>query len=168
MQGVTVTISSIADGSSKSTETDTRGMYVFRNLAAGSYTITYKKEGYQEQTVTVSLDEGEVKEIDDIIMEEVVKGKIWGYVKGSQGEPVESVILTLEGMQTGITDSDSSDKDGFFEITNLDADKYTIIAWKKRYRQATKTVTIEDGESKEIELEMRRTTKRIKKLRFSF
>ena len=165
MRDVTVTISSIADGSSKSTETDTRGLYIFRNLAAGSYTITYEKEGYQGQTVTVSLDEGEIEEIDDIIMEEVVKGKIWGYLKDIQREPVEDVILTLEGIQTGITDSDSSDKDGFFEITNLDADTYTIIAWKKRYRQATKTVTIGDGESKEIEIEMRRTTKRIKKLK---
>jgi hypothetical protein len=166
MWEVTITISSIVDGSSQSTETDTRGMYVFRGLAEGSYTITYEREGYQGQTVTISLDEGEIEEIDDIIMEEVVKGKIWGYVKDIHGDPVESVILQLEGLQTGITDSDSSDKDGFFEITNLDADTYTIIAWKKRYRQATKTVTIGDGESKEIEFEMRRTTKRIKKLNY--
>ena len=56
----------------------------------------------------------------------------------------------------------SSDADGFFEFTDLDADTYVIFAKKKGYKKTQHKVVLEEGESTEIEIEMRKTTKRIK------
>lgn len=47
-------------------------------------------------------------------------------------------------------------QNGFFEFADLDADKYMIKAKKKRHRPAKKTVEIKEGESKKIEIELRR------------
>ena len=58
----------------------------------------------------------------------------------------------------------SSDADGFFEFTGLGADTYVIFAKKTRYKKAKATVKLEEEESKEIEIEMKRTSKRIKGL----
>ena len=55
----------------------------------------------------------------------------------------------------------SSDEDGFFEFTGLGADTYVIFAKKIRYKKAKATVKLEEDESKEIEIEMKRTSKRV-------
>ena len=59
LKGVTV----ILDGAenSESVETDEEGYYEFRNLAAGDYTLTYEKEGFQSQSRDISLGENEAK-----------------------------------------------------------------------------------------------------------
>jgi hypothetical protein len=51
--------------------------------------------------------------------------------------------------------------DGFFEFTGLGADTYVIFAKKKRYKKAKATVKLEEEESKGIEIEMRKTSKRV-------
>ncbi len=149
-----------ANGYSKSTETNEDGYYEFTELAAGDYTLTYEKDGYQTKTQEVSLEEGETLELETIIMEQAEKGSIAGYVTTIYGDPIESVKLKLKGIRTKTTKDASTDADGFFEFADLEADDYMITATKKRYRSARKTVTIEDGEATEIEIEMRKTSKR--------
>lgn len=82
LTGVTVTITGADTGTefSDSAETNEDGFYQFENLAAGDYTLTYEKEGYQTQTVDISLGEDELKILEDVVMEEVVKAKISGYI----------------------------------------------------------------------------------------
>jgi len=58
----------------------------------------------------------------------------------------------------------SSDADGFFEFTGLGADTYVILAKKKGYKKTKQIVKLGDAESTEIEIEMRKTSKRIKGL----
>ena len=48
-----------------------------------------------------------------------------------------------------------------FEFTDLEADTYVISAQKKKYRNAKQKVTLEEGETTEIEIEMRKTSKRV-------
>lgn len=148
------------NGYSKSTKTDEDGYYEFKNLAAGDYTLTYEKDDYQTKTQEVSLEEDETVDLDTIVMEQVEKGSISGYVVDITGDPVESAKLKLKGISTGTSKIEISDADGFFEFADLEADNYLITAKRKRYRSARKTVTIEEGEAAEIEIEMRKTTKR--------
>lgn len=49
-----------------------------------------------------------------------------------------------------------SDEDGLFEFTALDADTYIITAIKKGYKRTKQTLTLEEGEEKEIEMEMKK------------
>ena len=149
-----------ANGYSKSIKSDEEGYYEFADLAAGDYTLNYGKDGYQTKTQEVSLEEDETLELETIYMERTERGAISGYVTNIYGDPIESVKLKLKGIRTKTIKIESADADGFFEFTDLEADDYMITVTKKRYRSARKTVTIEEGEAKEIEIEMRKTSKR--------
>ena len=165
LEGVTVTIvGANGDSSSQETKTDENGYYEFSDLEAGKYTLTYEKDGYGTQTQDVSLEEGELKDVETVILEQVERGKINGYAVNIKGDPIEFVRLKLRGIKTKVTRSASSDADGFFEFTDLDADKYVIVAKKKGFRKNQQKVTLEEGESEEIEIVMRKSSKRIKEL----
>jgi len=162
MENVTVKIQ--GESLSDDTETDEYGYYEFAGLEAGGYSLTYEKEDYETQTKDVSLDEGEILPVEDVVMEEVVMGKIYGYVVNIKSNPIEFVRLRLKGIKTKVKKTASSDEDGFFEFTGLKEDTYVITAKKKRYKNAKKTVKLGEGEDEEIEIEMRKTSKRIKGL----
>lgn len=146
---------------SDSVKTNEEGYYEFRGLEAGNYTLTYEKDGCQTQTQDVTLGSGETKEVGTMIMELIIKGKITGYVLDIRGEPIESVKVKLKGVKTKVSKSAASDADGFFEFTDLDADTYIITLKKKGYKRTKQTIMLEDGESKETEITMRKSTKRI-------
>ena len=113
MSGVTVSIEGA--NYSDSTETDGEGYYEFTGLAAGDYTLTYKKKGYITENRDVSLEGDEtVVSVDDIFMEEIQKGSIYGYVVDIKGDALEKVKLKLKGVKTKVTKTASSDRDGFF------------------------------------------------------
>ena len=164
MRGVTVTIVG-ANGRSplqNSTETDGEGYYEFTGLAAGDYTLTYEKEGYITENRDVSLEGDEtVVYVDDIFMEEIQKGSIYGYVVDIRGDALEKVKLKLKGVKTKVTKTASSDRDGFFEFEDLDPDTYRVAVTKKFYKKVNKVVKLEEGEDKEIEIEMKKTSKRV-------
>jgi len=147
--------------SQNSTETDENGYYEFSGLSQGDYTLTYEKEGYGTQTQDISLEEGELKDLGVVILEQIEKGKIYGYAVNIKGDPIENVRLKLKGIKTKVSRQASTDADGFFEFTDLEADTYVIVAKKKKYRNTRQKVVLEEGESTEIEIEMRKTSKRV-------
>ena len=116
---------------SDSTTTDEDGYYEFSGLKEGDYTLTYEKAGYQTYTEDISLGEGESMDMGTIIMETVENGMIYGYVVNIKGNPVEYVRLKLKGIKTKTTKQTSSDADGYFEFSDLEADTYIITAKKK-------------------------------------
>ena len=94
--------------------------------------------------------------------EQVEKGKISGYVANIKGDPIESVRLRLKGVKTKVIKTVSSDTDWFFEFEDLEADTYVIIAKKKKYGNTQQKVVLEKGESTEIEIVMKKASKRVK------
>lgn len=79
----------------------------------------------------------------------------------SWGLTLISVWLKLKGLKTKISKQTSSDADGFFVFSDLDADTYIITALKSGYKMVKQTITLEVGESTEIEIVMKKTGKRI-------
>ncbi|HHT9138354.1 MAG TPA: S8 family serine peptidase [Candidatus Wunengus sp. YC60] len=152
--GVTVTI--IGNDFLDSIETNEDGYYEFYGLAVGDYTITYEKDGYQGQTRNISLGAGETLGIETITLELIENGGISGYVVNTKGHPIESVKIKLKGITTKTLFTTSTDADGFFEFTGLEADTYVIIAKKKGYKRSSKTVILEDGEEKEVQMKLKR------------
>ncbi len=147
------------NSNTESASTDADGYYFFENLIQGDYTIRASKSGYETASKEFALGDGGTKEVN-FQLAETTSGYIYGFVKDISGDPVENVRLTLKGVKTRYTAKSASDKDGFFEFTDLDADTYVIKAKKKRYRQSKTTVELEEYETKEIEIEMRATTSR--------
>jgi len=158
-KNVSVTLT-YANGYSKNAKTDSEGYYEFANLAAGDYTLTYSKDGYQTQTQDISLEEDESLDIGAITMEPVEKGMISGYVVDIRGDPIEYAKLKLKGIKIKKTTTAVSDADGFFEFTGLDADDYIITAKKSRYKSTRKTIQLEEGDEVEVEIEMKKTSRR--------
>ena len=97
------------------------------------------------------------------------QGKISGSVVNIKGNPIESVKIKLKGITTKTLFTTLSDADGFFEFTGLEADTYSTIANKKGFKKSSKTVVLEEGEEKEIEIKMRKAKRiRITMPRFHF
>ena len=145
---------------SDSVKTDADGYYEFDEVPPGDYTVTYTKTGYETQTQETTVEEGDDVELESVTMPTVQKGTIYGYVTDIRGNPLESVRLKLAGVGTKVKKMASTDSDGFFEFTDLEAGKYRIVATKRFYKAAQQTVDLEEGEDKEIEIEMKKTTKR--------
>ncbi|MBI2472166.1 MAG: carboxypeptidase regulatory-like domain-containing protein [Planctomycetes bacterium] len=89
------------------------------------------------------------------------KGSISGYVIDRRGNPIESAKIRLKVTNTKVLKKTTSDEDGVFEFADLDADTYTITALKKGYKTVKQTITLEEGEYTDIEIEMKKTSKRI-------
>lgn len=158
LEGVAVVITGWGNNQLQGTETDDDGYYEFRDLEAGVYTLTFEKSGYRTQTLDITLTSEESLEAETITMELEVKGSIFGYVVDIYGNPIESVRLKLKGIKTKIKRHASSDADGFFEFADLDADKYVIFASKKRYKKTKQTVSLDEGDEQEIQIEMRKSS----------
>ena len=159
LQGVTVTLDG-AD-SSESVTTDEEGYFEFGNLSAGDYTLTCEKEGYETFSQDISLGDDEIQEIGTIVLEEVVKAKISGYVVDIKGDPIENVRIKAKGVKTGYKNTATSDADGFFEFPDLEADTYVLVARKKGYKRKNTTVKLGEGESEEVAITLKKTSKRI-------
>lgn len=82
------------------------------------------------------------------------KGKIYGHVVDSYGEPIESVKLRIKGLKTYYKVTTASDADGFFEFEELEADTYVLIAKKSGYWADKQTITLAEGDETQIEIEM--------------
>lgn len=161
-QGVDVTLS--GGGITQETETDADGDYSFHDLPAADYTLTFKAKGYVTKTADVSredLEDEEVYEVETIRMEPEGEGlgKIFGYAYDIYAEPIEDVKVTIKGITTGSKQKEYTDKDGFFEFTELEPDTYTLTTKKKHYKKAKKTVTLDEEGEKYVELELRKSKK---------
>ena len=159
LPGATVTL----DGAeySESTVTDEDGAFEFRNLSAGEYTLTCEKEGYETFSQDISLGDSDIQDVGTIILEEVVKATLSGYVVDIDGDPVENVRIKARGLTTGYKNTAATDADGFFEFTELEEDTYVLVAKKKGYKRKNTTVSVGEGESIEVEITMKKTSKRI-------
>ncbi|HHT9146646.1 MAG: carboxypeptidase regulatory-like domain-containing protein [Candidatus Brocadiaceae bacterium] len=155
-----VTVNIIGNNFSDST-TDEDGYYEFTGITEGDYTLTYEKSGYQTHTEDISIGEGEDMDMGTIIMETVEKGMIYGYVVNIKGNPLEYGRLKLKGISTKKTKQTSSDADGFFEFSDLDADTYIITAKKKGFKPVNQRIKLGDGEVTDIEIEMKKSSRRI-------
>ncbi len=149
------------DGYSGSANTDEDGSYSFDGLVAGDYTLQASKSGYQTASASITLEDGDIHE-ENFILETISEGIIYGYVLDIKGDPVEGVKLSLQGLRSKYRAKAASDQDGYFEFTGLGADKYVITAKKQRYQTKKTSVALEDGESKEVEIVVRKTTKKAK------
>ncbi|WP_347274635.1 SBBP repeat-containing protein [Candidatus Kuenenia sp.] len=81
-----------------------------------------------------------------------LEGKIFGYVMDEHNTFIASVKVTCKGKNTGVKVKGYTNKEGYFEFNNLDADTYKITAKQKGYYKSKYNVNLEEGEEKEIEI----------------
>ena len=166
----------LTDRGRYSAKTGSDGLYQLNGVAEGDYTLTAFAEGYGSVSQTVTVKAGETTQADFTLLRAATipspvpsptinpipsttptpaiasKGKIFGYVTDEYSTPVKSAKVRCKGKNTGIKVKMNTDKQGYFEFNNLDADTYKIVAKKKGYYKSKYTVNLKDGEEKEIEM----------------
>lgn len=143
--GASVSITPLGGGSVSSTTTDSTGSYQVANLASGLYqvTATHPTTG---QTVTATpnpqLSAGEVKRVDLQFSSSGPQiGKLSGIVTGSGVRIPGASISIVLGAQT--VTSTSTDQNGSFSVSGLDAGTYTLTITAPGFRTETRTVSFD-------------------------
>ncbi len=142
---------------SDDTITDESGFFLFINLPAGNYTLTYEKEGYRVQTQDIKLEEGAGMNLGLITIVKVINGgRIYGYVRNTKGKLLKFAKLNLKGEKTGVLYTLFPVTNGYFEFTDLEADTYIIAAKKTGYERKRKKLRLKEGEEKKIKILMKK------------
>ncbi len=171
----------VLDGTAFSIRTGTDGTYKLPIVEAGNYTLTAPADGFMPESKPIVVEASAVTVANFslqpvavptptpvltpspvLLPSPVQKGSISGYLTDLKDNPVKSAKLMIKGIKTKVYESTFSDASGVFEFADLDADTYMITARKKGYRKNQQRVTLEDGESKEIEIVMKKIRKRLK------
>ena len=82
------------------------------------------------------------------------KCRILGTVTDRDGNPLKDVSVSLRKLLTTIWRITKTDEYGFFEFSEVEAGKYEIEAEKSSYMPYSDVFELEDGETKEVEIEM--------------
>ena len=158
-----------------STKTGSNGIYQLNDVAEGIYILTALAEGYGSVSQTVTVKAGETTQADFTLLRAATiptpvsspsgnpipsttptpvtsKGKIFGYVADETNSPVKKAKVRCKGKNSNYKEVVKTNKEGYFELNDLDADTYKITAKKKGYYKSIYNVNIETGEEKEIEM----------------
>jgi len=117
------------------TMTDAQGHYEFQPLPKGEYKVSADPIGsFQPDDASIELKRGECW---DLILRKYPHGELAGYVRRSDGSPVEDVgvlLIPVDGLFWTTTQTDSG---GHFSFDSLGAGKYVVAinlpgapAWK--------------------------------------
>ncbi|MHA1220902.1 MAG: carboxypeptidase regulatory-like domain-containing protein, partial [Candidatus Heimdallarchaeota archaeon] len=146
--------------------TDSNGYYSISDIEPGTYTVEASKDGYPKSVQTnVVIESGVGTEINFNLIE-TKGGWIYGTVSDLPGiqlevggdvtytSPIEDLLIEVhDGRYSGeIVASTYTDSTGYYEIYDIDAGFYSIIATKDGYSKHVKeTVTVNLGEGTEFD-----------------
>jgi hypothetical protein len=144
-------------GDTSSDDTGSDGEVSFSGLSAGDYDMSADKSGYSSASDSISLSEGQS---NDVILELSPNnppegGSITARVEdGSGGILDANVVLTNED---GDTSSNYTSPDGEVSFSGLSAGDYGLSADKSGYSSAFDSVSLAEGESKDVTLTLSST-----------
>lgn len=126
-------------GISKMTGAD--GVFVFDNLSAGTYTLTYRKEGYADQTKSITVVAG--KSVDADVALKQAYGSIKGIVRDKDDRhAIENCLISVSPSDR----SSMTTADGAFEFTKLLVGDYTLVFERAGYSRATRETKVTGGD----------------------
>jgi len=150
---VDITVSKV--NYSESAQSDRDGWYRFEVPEGGEYDIRAHKEGYQNYSKTITVQEGK-ENTHHIEMEEDNQGdttKIEGYVmeKGSRGgTPIDNATVTITNKGSNESYSTHTNGDGYYVKELAHGGNYTVTAEKDGYKSETKHAYIEEGKTTQV------------------
>jgi len=104
------------------------GEFSFTDLIAGSYRLEISADGFDDKTISVTLNWGDERNMGNIVLTSPQPvGYITGVVMDEDGNPMEGVTVEVrtEGSDDVIA-SGTTDEDGIFLITGLEDGNYSL------------------------------------------
>ena len=131
-----------------SVETEPGGMYMFENLAPGTYDLMLRRSTSSNReallTRRVVIDEPEVQY--DIALPE---SRIAGQVLDAQGQPVARARVEVQGMELPTlyqAPRTNTNNDGRFTFTSLPGGEYSLVARHQDHGYAAIDIFLEEGQ----------------------
>ncbi|MEK7433390.1 MAG: carboxypeptidase regulatory-like domain-containing protein [Cyanobacteriota bacterium] len=134
MQNVSIKIKSSNSNFEKKTSTDELGIFTFKDLEKGEYSITFEKDGFSTIKKNLIIKAEQTTEIISDMFSE--KGSIVGKVVDSSGISTTNLSALLDK-----TKKITLDKNGKFSIADISAGSHTISILNKN--KEIKSVDIE-------------------------
>lgn len=127
----------------KSTSTDANGAFSFEDLDAGTYTLSFSKSGYGDETQDVSVVTGQTSKVNVFLkLPSATTGKIAGIIKDyKNGQIISNCNVSITPSGKSVTSSSS----GTFEFSDLTPGQYSISFTKAGYFDENTTVTVTAG-----------------------
>jgi hypothetical protein len=138
-----------------STKTDAKGSFVISGVTEGIWEVTFKKEGYPETKISVTVEPGKTT-VDIGRIEIEPGGSVFGTVTLEEVGSKRGVSISLRAEDGTIIGSATTNEEGRFEIRDIRAGRYNLIASIEGYEDASIPVSIEGGETTEVELTMKK------------
>jgi len=148
-EGEVLSGASLVLSSEHSAVSGSDGSYSFSSVDVGSYLMEVSLEGYESSSHTVSLNSGEVAELDIVLGLEGESFTISGSVVTDTGEVVGSASICYVAAD-GSEGCSSSDSAGAYSFEGLVSGDYTFTVTRYGY-ESTETVVSVSGDT-EIDL----------------
>lgn len=134
----------------KSGSTDSNGSYTFSDIEPGTYTVTFSKSGYMDQTTEIAVTAGEVVPVNvSLGAESETLGSIVGIVKDyNSGNSISNCLVSLSPSEKSYTTSG----DGSYRFTSLEPGSYTLTFDRAGYNEETKKTTVKAGETVNLDV----------------
>lgn len=134
--------------SNKTVVTHSDGLYLFSDLDPGEYSLTFNKNGYITDTRNVITKTGQTTKLE-MLLQAKLAGIIQGIVKDKDsGTPISNCeVLLTPGNKTIATSGD-----GLYSFKDLESKEYTITFNKNGYASDSRKVTVNQGDTVEVEM----------------
>lgn len=139
----------------ESISTDASGVFLFKNLEPGTYSLSFSKSGYVDETQAVTVETGQIIRITVFLkLPPVTTGSIAGVVKDySTSELLSNCAVSLSpGGQTKTTDAN-----GVYSFADLEAGKYSLTFKKSGYTDETQEVIVTAGQTTQVNVSLKLT-----------
>lgn len=122
--------------------TDSLGYYSFPSLSEGTYQFTVTKQGYQSQTQTVTITNGQNSILNFILQPEVLYVSVTGRIVNSHAQDMGIAGAHLTMTSSCIAQT-TSDTEGYFTFDQILVNQaYSFQAEKEGYQTYTTTVPV--------------------------
>jgi prenyltransferase beta subunit len=140
------TVSLSGTGTVPAVTTGADGHFAFANLAAGSYSLTITKAGYQSASAAVTLAGGQQLQLADILLAvSATTGVIRGQITDGVARTALAGVVVTTSNSPALTATTGSD--GGYEIVNVPPGTLQISAAKSGYLTASGSGTAVAGTS---------------------
>lgn len=129
----------------KSTSTDANGSFGFQNLMEGTYTLSFSKSEYDDETHEVTVITGQTTRVSvNLRLSSATMGSISGVIKDyASGQLISNCNISLSPGGRSKTSSSS----GTYEFTELVPGDYTLTFSKAGYDDVNTSVTVTAGKN---------------------